>query len=124
MGSPIDNKMNTVFVHVKDLERSVQWYNQLLGKSYSKQEIQLPVYNIEIKGQTGLTLDAGPDGNKQLKPNPYPVFNFHADSIESAYRYVKNELNYAVQTEPVHFEDFSFFTVMDPDGNVIMICTG
>ncbi|TDL30907.1 VOC family protein [Jeotgalibacillus sp. S-D1] len=124
MPSPIQNKMNTVFIHVTDLKTSVSWYNQLLGRDYSKDEIHLPVYNIQIEGSTGLTLDAGPDGNKRIIPDSYPIFNFHTDCIESAYQFVKNDLNYALQTEPVHFEDFSFFNVIDPDGHVIMICTG
>lgn len=59
MSSPIMNKMNTIFVHVSDLERSVKWYAELLGQEYDLTAVERPVYNIKIADHTGLTLDAG-----------------------------------------------------------------
>ncbi|WP_114744795.1 VOC family protein [Falsibacillus pallidus] len=124
MKSPILNKMNTVFVHVSDLHESVKWYSLLLNLRIREQDIYPPVYNIEIDGHTGLTLDAGPTGmQKKLNPNPHPIFNFHTDDIDCAYDYLK-ELGYQIVSEIVRFDYFSFFHVEDPDGNIIMICTG
>ena len=48
MESPIRNKINTIFVHVSDLERSVKWYSQLLGQNYDLTAVERPVYNIKI----------------------------------------------------------------------------
>ncbi|WP_433750324.1 VOC family protein [Falsibacillus pallidus] len=124
MKNPILNKMNTVFVHVSNLHESVRWYSRLLSLRIREQDIHPPVYNIEIDSHTGLTLDAGPKGmKKKLNPSPYPIFNFHTDDINRGYDYVK-ELGYLIVSEIVRFDDFSYFQVVDPDGNIIMICTG
>jgi len=124
MKSPITNKINTIFVHVSDLETSVKWYTQLLGQDYDPARIERPVYNIKIADHTGLTLDAGAEGvTKELSINDNPLFNFHTENIDVSYAYVK-ELGYKVKSEIVRFNDFSFFTILDPDRNVIMICTG
>lgn len=124
MNSPIKNKINTIFVHVSDLEKSVKWYSQLLGQDYDSASIERPVYNIKIADHTGLTLDAGPEGlTKEQSSNENPLFNFHTENIDDSYAYVK-ELGYKVIKEIVRFNDFSFFTITDPDGNAIMICTG
>jgi len=124
MKSPIKNQINTIFVHVSDLERSVIWYSQLLGQEYNTAEIRRPVYNMNINDHTGLTLDAGPEGIvKKAQDSVHPLFNFHTDKIDEAYQFV-NQLGYQIESEIVRFDEFSFFTVRDPDGNVIMICTG
>ncbi len=124
MSSPIMNKMNTIFVHVSDLERSVKWYAELLGQEYDLTAVERPVYNIKIADHTGLTLDAGPEGiTKRQSSSTYPIFNFHTDNIEESYAYVK-ESGYDVESEITRFDDFSFFTICDPDRNIIMICTG
>lgn len=124
MNSPIKNQINTIFVHVSDLKRSVIWYSQLLGQEYDTAEIRRPVYNIKISDHTGLTLDAGPEEIiKRTKNCEYPLFNFHTDQIYVAYHYI-NSLGYKIESEIVNFDDFSYFTISDPDRNIIMICTG
>lgn len=124
MSSPITNKINTIFVHVSDLEQSVKWYSQLLGQDYDSDRIERPVYNIKVADHTGLTLDAGPDRiTKGPSTNEHPLFNFHTENIDDSYTYVK-DLGYKVKSEIIRFDDFSFFTILDPDKNVIMICTG
>lgn len=124
MESPIKNQINTIFVHVSDLEKSVQWYSQLLGQDYDENNVFRPVYNIHINHHTGLTLDAGPENViKKQCPHDDPQFNFHTDDIKMAYEYV-NQLGYTIKSEIVQYDDFSFFTVSDPDGNIVMICTG
>jgi predicted enzyme related to lactoylglutathione lyase len=122
--SPVGNQINTVFVHVSNLRESVRWYSELLGQEYDLNEVADPVYNLEMNHFTGLTLDAGPAGKrKQLNPLDEPLFNFHTDDIDEAFTFV-NELGIEVAEGIVRFDDFSFFTVRDPDGNVVMICTG
>ncbi|MBS4174666.1 VOC family protein [Bacillus sp. FJAT-49736] len=124
MQSPIMNQINTIFVHVSDLRRSVEWYSKLLGQDYDLSKVSPPVYNININHYTGLTLDAGPnDMVKQINPSSYPLFNFHTDNINEAYEYI-NLLGYEIESKMVRFDDFAFFTVRDPDLNIIMICNG
>lgn len=124
MQGPIQAKVNTIFIHVSDLKQSVKWYCELLGQEYDLSTVERPVYNVEVSQQVGITLDAGPDGvTKNHARSAYPLFNFHTEDIDQAYQYV-HQLGYAVDEEIVSFDDFSFFTVKDPDGNRIMICTG
>ncbi|MGV3466530.1 MAG: VOC family protein [Heyndrickxia sp.] len=124
MKSPIMNQINTVFVHVSEIERSVEWYSMLLGQEFDSAEISRPVYNMKINHYTGLTLDAGPDGTmKQINPSGNPLFNFHTNDIDRAYEYIK-QLGYTIESDIVRFDDFAFFTVSDPDRNIVMICTG
>jgi predicted enzyme related to lactoylglutathione lyase len=124
MQCPVTNKVNTIFVHVSNLEKSVKWYADLLGLDYDTAAIKRPVYNINIAGHTGLTLDAGPEGVTKIQPPcAYPLFNFHTENIADAYSHVK-ELGYQIEADIVSYDDFSFFTIRDPDNHVIMICTG
>jgi catechol 2,3-dioxygenase-like lactoylglutathione lyase family enzyme len=124
MKSPIQSKVNTIFIHVSDLKQSVEWYCNLLGQTYDLSKVERPVYNLDVDQKVGITLDAGPSGDsKGLTPSQHPLFNFHTDDIDLAFDYMKH-LDYEISSDIVRFDDFSFFTVQDPDRNVIMICTG
>ena len=124
MSSPVFNKMNTVFIHVSHLKTSVKWYSELLSQEYKMSEVKDPVYNLKIDGETGLTLDAGPEGTeKQIVASPHPIFKFHTEDIKEAYEFVKG-MDYTIESPITSFDDFSFFTIKDPDGHVVMICTG
>ncbi|QSS98623.1 VOC family protein [Pontibacillus sp. ALD_SL1] len=122
--SPIHNSVNTMFVPVSDLQASVKWYCDLLGQDYNPSDVADPVYNMKINHYTGVLLDAGPPGETQkVNPSTHPLFNFHTDDVDASYLYVK-ELGYTITSDITRFEDLSFFTIKDPDGNIIMICTG
>lgn len=124
MSSPVFNKMNTVFIHVSNLKSSVKWYSELLSQEYKMSEVKDPVHNLKIDGETGLTLDAGPEGTeKQIAASSHPIFNFHTEDIKEAYEFVKG-MDYTIESPITSFDDFSFFTIKDLDGHVVMICTG
>ncbi|MED4236439.1 VOC family protein [Priestia megaterium] len=111
-------------MHVSHLKTSVKWYSELLNQEYKMSEVKNPVYNLKIDGETGLTLDAGPKGKeKQIAVSLHPIFNFHTEDIKEAYEFVEG-LDYTIDSPITAFEDFSFFTIKDPDGHVVMICTG
>lgn len=123
MKTPIVNRMNTVFVHVADLEKSAGWYCKLLGQKVTE-PVENPVYNVKMNGATGLTLDAGPYGERERpQAGLYPLFNLHTEDLQEAYSWMESE-GFAVDPEITRFDDFSFFNVKDPDGHIIMICTG
>src|SRR5699024_6862315 len=124
MGSPITNKINTIVVQVSDLEKTVKWYSQLLGHDNDSDRIERTVYNIKDADHTGLTVDPAQGGiKKDPSTHAHPLFNFHTENIDDSYTYVK-DLGYKVKSEIIRFDDFSFFTILDPDKNVIMLCTG
>ncbi|GIO27979.1 VOC family protein [Ornithinibacillus bavariensis] len=124
MNSPIRNKMNTVFVHVSDLERSVKWYSRLLNQEIDLTKVSRPVHNLQMNQYTGLTLDAGPlDATKKISPSPHPLFNFYTDDIQKSFEYIIG-LGYQIESDIIEFDDFAFFNISDPDKNVVMICNG
>lgn len=87
-------------------------------------EVSNPVYNVTMNHTTGLMLDAGPPGMmKEVTPASHPLFNLHTDDIDESYAYVK-ELDVQIESNITRFDDFAFFHISDPDGNIIMICTG
>lgn len=65
MQSPIQNKVNTIFIHVSDLSRSVKWYSELTGQAYDLTTVSRPVYNLPVNQEVGITVDAGPENTKK-----------------------------------------------------------
>ncbi|WP_249871128.1 VOC family protein [Oceanobacillus saliphilus] len=122
--SPIKNKIGTVFIHVKNLKKSVEWYGRVLGVDVDLEQVESPVFNIPINGTTGLTLDDHTfDKSFKHAPSPNPIANFLVDDIDVAYEFIKeNGVEVVREIERVG-ENFAWFNFSDPDGNVIMACT-
>ena len=123
MQSPIANRVDTIFIHVTDLEKSVHWYSKLLGITV-KDAVSGPIYTFDMgPGRPGLTLDNHCfDEGYELKLLNQPLFNLSATDIHAAYQFVK-EMGAEIVTEIQTYPDLSDFTFKDPDGNIIMICT-
>lgn len=122
--SPINSRINNVFIHVKDLKKSVEWYCNLLGISRNNDSVESPVYNIPVTSETGLTLDDHTfDPNFIFKPSNNVLFNFYAKDIDEAYQFIKSN-NIAIVKEIERIGNFAYFNFQDPDGNVLMICNG
>lgn len=122
--SPIANRVDTIFVHVKALEKSIHWYSKLLGLEVEDGDYSGPVYTISMgDGRPGLTLDNHCfDDIYEFVPSNQPIFSLSASDINTAYQYVRNHLNAEIVTEIQIFPDLADFTFKDPDGNIIMIC--
>ncbi|WP_235001689.1 VOC family protein [Halobacillus sp. Marseille-P3879] len=122
---PIHPQINTIFVHVTDLERSVHWYSQLLGLKADIDRVKRPVYTFSLSNHASLTLDAGPPDQKpkDFEPLPFPLFNIYTNNIYKSYLFVQDK-EILVADSITEYDDFSFFNVYDPDGHLIMICNG
>ncbi|MEH7382136.1 VOC family protein [Bacillus sp. JJ1533] len=123
--SPIKNTMGGVFIHVTDLKKAVEWYSNILGLEFDLNSVQSPVYNIPITGTTSLTLDDHAfDPTFTHAPSSSPIFNFLVEDINVAYDFIQSkEIEIVRKIERVG-ENFAWFNFKDPDGNVIMACTG
>jgi predicted enzyme related to lactoylglutathione lyase len=122
IASPIACKVNNVFIHVSNLEKSAEWYSELLGIPFNKDNIASPVYNIPVTSETGLTLDDHTfDPGFKLKPSDHVLFNFFVNDIDEAYEFIKNK-GIKVVKEIERIGDFAYFNFEDLDGNVLMIC--
>ena len=123
MNSPIVNRIDTVFVHVTDLEKSVHWYSKLLGVDI-KNKVQEPIYTFDMGvGRPGLTLDNHCfDDRYEFVPQNQPLFNLSTEDIDVSYQFVQ-QLGAEIVTEIQRYPDLSEFSFKDPDGNIIMICS-
>ncbi|MCM3216716.1 VOC family protein [Niallia taxi] len=122
ISSPIACKVNNVFIHVSNLEKSSEWYSDLLGLPFNKDNVESPVYNIPITSETGLTLDDHTfDPEFKLNPSDHVLFNFFVPNIDEAYEFVKNK-GITIVREIEQIGDFAYFNFKDLDGNVLMIC--
>ncbi|SDQ79210.1 VOC family protein [Virgibacillus salinus] len=122
--NPIKSQIGTVFIHVEDLKKSVEWYSNIFGFDYDWNSVESPVFNIPIDGKTGLTLDDHKfDKNFIHKPSPNPVCNLLVEDIDEAYNFMENNNVEIVREIERIGEDFAWFNFVDPDGNVLMACT-
>lgn len=122
ISSPIACKVNNVFIHVSNLEKSSEWYSDLLGLPFTKDNVESPVYNIPITSETGLTLDNHTfDPEFKLNPSDHVLFNFFVPNIDEAYEFVKSK-GITIVREIERIGDFAYFNFKDLDGNVLMIC--
>lgn len=124
MRKPIDNRIDTIFVHVTNLERSVKWYAELLGLEVAKERLDGPVYTLDMgAGRPGITLDNHCfDDHYAFVPSNQPIFNFSAADIHSAYRHV-SAMGAEFVTDIIAHPDMAEFSFKDPDGNILMVCT-
>lgn len=125
MANLIANRIDTVFIHVSDLNRSIAWYGKLLGINVEKKDYPGPIYTFDMgAGRPGLTLDNHCfDDDYRLIPSNQPLFNLSTTDIDAAYQFVVQELGAAIVTEIQAYPDLADFSFEDPDGNIIMICT-
>lgn len=110
--SPFIGGVPAVFIHVRDLKKSVEWYCKLLGK-----EIPDSVRNdIHIFG-----LESGANifliHTKEPKPTTQVLCSLPAPDLLKTRAFFKlNQIEYEdIDNETIHF--------MDLDGNVIMACS-
>jgi Predicted enzyme related to lactoylglutathione lyase len=124
MVKPIENRVDTIFVHVTDLHKSMEWYSRLLGLEIPEGEHNGPIYTFDMgPGRPGLTLDNHCfEPAYAFTPSNQPLFNLGATDIEAAYRHVR-QLGTEYLSKIVTHPDLAEFTFKDPDGNLLMVCT-
>ncbi|MFF2887319.1 VOC family protein [Paenibacillus sp. NPDC057967] len=123
MASPIMNCVDTIFVHVRNLNESIQWYAKLLGIEVLPKDYIGPIFTFPMgEGRPGITLDNHCfDQDYDFTPSTHPLFNLRTGDIDAAFQHVKEIGAKSVSSIQV-YPDLSEFTFMDPDGNLIMIC--
>ncbi|WP_337100659.1 VOC family protein [Paenibacillus sp. YIM B09110] len=120
--SPIKNKVGSIFVPVRDIEKSRSWYCRVMGLREEDCAIMgghlcpLPMDGV------GVILDTMPMwGGDQPEGAPSiqtPAFMLMTDDLQGSLDFMK-ELGVELVTEIEHDH---WFVVKDPDGNKVMIC--
>lgn len=120
--SPVKNKVGSIFVPVRDIEKSRRWYCQVLGL----REEDCSIMNghlcpLPMEG-TAVILDTMPKwGGDQPGGAPSietPAFMLMTEDLQSSLEYMKT-IGVELVTEIEHNH---WFVVKDPDGNKLMIC--
>lgn len=120
--SPIKNKVGSIFVPVRDIEKSRSWYCSVMGLKEEDCAIMsghlcpLPMDGV------GIILDTMPGWGGDRPEGPpiieTPAFMLMTDDLQGSLDYMKG-LGVELVTEIEHDH---WFVVKDPDGNKVMIC--
>ncbi|MFD0619133.1 VOC family protein [Paenibacillus sp. GCM10027629] len=117
--SPIDNVVESVFVHVSDLRRSAEWYSMMMGLPLLEERLNGGnVYWLMLQGGTGIILD---DNRSNEPDTPHVRFMYKTSDIEESYHFL-DELGIRpiFPIERPH-SGLAFLRFNDPDGNSIMV---
>ncbi|SMF82783.1 Catechol 2,3-dioxygenase [Paenibacillus uliginis N3/975] len=120
--SPIQNKVGSIFVPVRDIEKSREWYCTLLGiDPESCSIVNGHLCPLPMQG-TGVILDTMPMwGGEEPGGAPHittPAFMLLTNDLEASYNYAKvTGVNLVTDIEHEHW-----FVIKDPDGNLLMVC--
>jgi catechol-2,3-dioxygenase len=122
LASPVKNKVGSIFVPVRDIEKSRSWYCRVLGINENDCEILSGhLCPLPMEG-TGVILDTMPMwGGKQPGGAPAietPAFMLMTEDLQGSFDFMK-KLGVELVTEIEHNH---WFVVKDPDGNKLMIC--
>lgn len=119
---PLENRVASLFVHVKDLRKSAEWYSRLLGLPLMEERLNGgPVYWFDFEG-THLILDSNaanrdnPDWDEAMMPR----LMFKAKDIDEAYSYIREKGEPFF--EPERHGTMAYFNFRDPEGNAQMAC--
>jgi predicted enzyme related to lactoylglutathione lyase len=116
---PIRNKVGGVFMHVSNMERSINWYHKLFGMSERSVSTE-KVHAISMDGGSDFILDQnGYDSG--LAAEDRAILMFDSPDVRAAYQFVKS-CGIEIVENIMDFPGMSFFTFRDPDGNLLMIC--
>lgn len=109
-------RIDTVFLHVKDFQNAIQWYESVLDFEvrWKNEEGGYCALNI---GETPLTLVRS---KEVVNPSDNCLFNFYTADIEKAYEHLQSR---GVEVFPI--EDFGgvqSFEFLDLEGNKLGVC--
>ncbi|HSN66095.1 MAG TPA: VOC family protein [Fusibacter sp.] len=114
--NPILNQVGTIFIPVSNVEKSRDWYCDLLGLPSDGEILFGHLYVIPMNG-VDIVLDSKNFSTDNILNTP--LFHFNTNNIEQSYTYMKNK-GIELTTEIEHGHWFNF---KDLDGNYLMICT-
>ena len=113
MSTPFESRVPAVFVPVRSMERSIEWYSKLLG---------LPTpddYNGEMhlfRLGTGASLVL--QRSDRVRPSPHVLFSLPAPDVDEAHRFLDE--NGIEVVEITRGADGSTVQFKDPDGHLLM----
>ncbi|CAG7652263.1 effector binding domain-containing protein [Paenibacillus allorhizosphaerae] len=118
--SPVLARIKGVFVDVKEMKATAAWYADLLALPFNESASGGAIYPIAVTRSAGLMLDH----NRHRHNDSFSIpFMFDCRNIDEAYAFVKTS-GIEVFGSIERYGQIAFFTVKDPDDNLVMICEG
>jgi predicted lactoylglutathione lyase len=112
MESPFVGGVPAVFMHVKDLRKSVEWYGRLLGKEVPER-IRDDIHIFSLDNGANIFLVQ----TDQPMPSEQVLCSLPAPDLAKAKAFFKTA---GIRYEKVNEETMHFY---DLDGNVLMACS-
>lgn len=113
----IKNRIETCFIHLKDLKKAKEWYKMVFP------------FEVEAEGESFLSFKMEGTGlmllethHEEITPLPYSVFFFETDNVDAVFKDLTDK---GVKTDGIEpFPDgMRGCHVYDPEGNKLLICT-
>lgn len=106
-------KIDTVFVYVRNIAESVQWYREVLGLEVGLEYLGYVAFKL---GETYLTIIE----NRRQINHEFSTFNFFVEDAYVTHQYLVNK---GVKVTDVKHDGVDHFAFFDPDGNRLEICS-
>jgi predicted enzyme related to lactoylglutathione lyase len=119
--SPILNKIGGFFINVTDMNRAIRFHSGVLGLPYHEVGLgqENSIYDLQMKSGSGVLLD---DNRFRNGEDIKTLFMYATSDVDGSKAYLESN-GVPVFTDIERHGEMAFFTVRDPDGNVIMICS-
>ncbi|XEC95785.1 VOC family protein [Paenibacillus tarimensis] len=117
--SPINNIVESAFIHVSDLRRSAEWYSMVMGLPVLEERLNGGnVYWFMLEGGTGIILD----DNKSNGPDtPRVRYMYKTSDIEKSHQFLESQGVSPLYAIDRPHSGLAFFMFEDPDGNSLMV---
>jgi len=120
VAQPIRNCVGSVFLHVTDMERAIDWYSRLFGVPSGDTSHEGLIYEVPTDGDTGLILDGHAHAGGEWTPPPTrPACMLAADDIHAAHQFALKHATDVSEIEDIG--SVSVFQLADPDGNRLVV---
>lgn len=117
-GSPILPRIGGVFVNVRDMKAAAAWISDLLGVPLHEEDTSGSIYVVPSTRGANILLD----DNRVRNGDTFEIpFMFDSNDIDAAYTYAV-ERGMSVFHGIERHGPVAFFTLADPDGNLVMVC--
>jgi len=117
--SPIVNRISSIFINVTDMNRAIRFHSAVLAQSNEEAGPDQSIYGLQTAGGSSLLLD----NNRFRQGDGYhTLFMFATSDVDASKTYLEAN-GVPAFTDFERYGEIQFFTVQDPDGNVIMIST-
>lgn len=110
-------RIDTVVLKVSDLEKSTEWYVNVLGLRLLSSESTYRIFQVG-EGEAPLTIEQIKDGEQISNSRIYPIF--YVENIEKTHEHLfLNDVHVSdiMHDGPNHYVEF-----YDPDGNRMQAC--